>query len=360
MRRIKIGLIGLGEVAQVIHLPVLELLKDRFEISAVCDISDTLVEAIGMRYGVPESGRHPDYAGLVRQPDLDAVMVLNPDAMHASCAIAALRAGKHVFVEKPVCLTLEDAEAVIAAEREAGKQVMVGYMRRFAPAFRAAIAELQHLGPVQYAHLRAIIGANALFVEQTSRVLRPADVAPADLEALERQREDQLRAALGGEASAQEKRWYRLLNGLSSHDLSAMRQLLGMPRAVVSSVVCGNYGHFVFDYGGFIASYEVGTDRQRRFDAGIEVFGTHKTVKVQYNTPYIRQLPTLLHVRETDGDTDAEREVRPTFKDAYVAELEHWHAVVAQGADPVCTAEDALQDLVLFRQIMARLVEVRE
>ncbi|WP_461671286.1 Gfo/Idh/MocA family oxidoreductase, partial [Mycobacterium tuberculosis] len=88
-----VGIIGLGEVAQVIHLPVLELYPDRFRIHALCDISPTLVREMGAKYKVDHL--YGEALELVKQPDLDVVFVLNSDEYHAECAIAAADAGKH-------------------------------------------------------------------------------------------------------------------------------------------------------------------------------------------------------------------------------------------------------------------------
>jgi predicted dehydrogenase len=152
MQRVRVGVIGLGEVAQIIHLPILEALADRFAIGAICDISPGLLALVGDRYGVER--RYDDPLALVRQPDLDAVFVLNSDEYHADCTIAALRNGKHVLVEKPMCLTLAEAEQIIAARDAAGVQVMVAYMRRFAPAFVQAVREVRALGAINYARPR--------------------------------------------------------------------------------------------------------------------------------------------------------------------------------------------------------------
>ena len=100
------------------------------------------------------------------------------------------------------------------------------------------------------------------------------------------------------------KNAYRLLCGLSSHDLSAMRELIGFPKRVVSAVQWngGRYINAIFEHDDFRASFETGVDQQRRFDAHLEVFSDTKQIKIQYNTPYIRQLPTTLSIKETIGE----------------------------------------------------------
>src|SRR5689334_16087591 len=91
MQRIRVGVIGLGEVAQIIHLPILQALADRYEIGALCDVSPGLLAAMGERYRVER--RYADAHELVAQPDLDVVFVLNSDEYHAEHTIAALQHG---------------------------------------------------------------------------------------------------------------------------------------------------------------------------------------------------------------------------------------------------------------------------
>ena len=100
---------------------------------------------------------------------------------------------------------------------------------------------------------------------------------------------------------------------------------------------------------------ETGVDDQRRFDAHIEVYGPTTSIRIQYDTPYIRHLPTTLVIQETAGDAFRETVVRPTFKDPYTHELEHFHDVVVGEATPKTTPEDFGEDLRLFRGIVRTL-----
>lgn len=98
MKRLRVGVIGLGAIAQIHHLSNLEQLSDRFEIGHVCDLSPQLVEAIGERYGVRR--RSFDWREACSDPDLDAVVLLNSGS-HGPQARMALENGLHVFAEKP-------------------------------------------------------------------------------------------------------------------------------------------------------------------------------------------------------------------------------------------------------------------
>jgi predicted dehydrogenase len=354
MTKIKVGVVGLGEVAQVIHLPILHTQSDLFEIAAICDISQQLLTALGERYRVSAEHRYTRYEDLARQSDLDAVLILNSDEYHTEAALAAIAQGKQVLIEKPMCLTRQEAEAIIAARKKANVQVMVGYMRRYAPAFVEAVRQLPTLGPIKYARVRDIIGQNSQFVEQSSVVIRPDDIPPEAMRDRAERARHLVETAIG-ETSAQLASTYRLLCGLSSHDLSAMRELLGMPARVVAAVQRGTFLNVLFAYENFVLSFETGIDHNRRFDAHIQVYGETKELRVQYDTPYIRQLPTRLFLTETLGQAFEERMIRPTYVDPYTLELQHFHDVVTRNVTPKTTAEDFLDDLDLFEMIITAL-----
>lgn len=356
MQRVRVGVVGLGEVAQIIHLPILQALADRYEIAALCDVSPGLLAAMGERYRVPEARCYADAHALAADPDLDAVFVLNSDEYHAEHAIAALNGGKHVLVEKPMCISPREADAMIAARDASGRQLMVAYMRRFAPAFVQAKQDAARLPKITYARVRDIIGANRLIIDQSSAVLRFDDI-PAPLQQDRMERARRLVAEAIGDAPPELAGTFRLLLGLGSHDLSAMRELLGHPQRVIaaSSWHGGKAIAAILQFDGYCATYETLVDQQRRFDAHIEVYGEETSFRIQYDTPYIRHLPTTLVTHETRGEAYVETTLRPTFKDPYTHELEAFHDVATGGAGPKTTAEDYAKDLRLFRDIVDAL-----
>jgi predicted dehydrogenase len=344
----------LGEVCQIIHLPILAALAERFEIAAICDISKQLLEVIGEKYRVKQ--RYEDALKLVEQSDLDAVFVLNSDEYHTEVAIAAANQKQHVFIEKPMCLTMAEADGIIAARDAAGVQVMVGYMRRYAPAFIQAVEEVKTCYPINYVKIRDIIGPNRLFTDQTSSVYRFTDI-PAEAAQDKTRRAEKLITEAIGDVPPRLKEVYRLLSSLSSHDFSAMRELIGMPKRVVAASQWKNglYCCAIFEYDGFHAVFETGIDQQRRFDANIEVYSDTKSVKIQYDTPYIRQLPVKLQIEETIAGAFQETTIRPSYEDAYTCELKYFYDVVTQGLKPKTSPEDYKEDLQMFKMIIEAL-----
>ena len=230
MESIRVGIIGCGEVTQIMHLPSLFQLNPLFEVTAICDVSQQVLAGVGDQWGIPQ--RYTDYRQMVVSDDVDAVLVASPHAHHTQNVLAALAAGKHVLVEKPLCFTLEESHEIIAAQQRAGVIVQVGYMRRYLPAFEQACQIVQAMPAIKLARVHDVIGRNALIIEGTSRVIRGNDIAPQIIEEGKKLQKDVLEQTLGP-VSAELESTYLMLLGLVSHDISAMREILGMPSSVL-------------------------------------------------------------------------------------------------------------------------------
>jgi predicted dehydrogenase len=356
MEPLRVGIVGCGEVVQIVHLPSLYRLADKFRVTALCDVSRTVLDGVGDHWTVAK--RYQDYQELVEQADVDVVLIANPHAYHAVVADAALAAGKHVMVEKPACLTLAQADALLTAQARAGRVVQVGYMRRYAPAFVAACQLVREMGDIRLARVHDVIGQNALIINATSRVIRGKDISSSVLAEGQALQNESVRAAIG-DAPADLQNAYMLMLGLSSHDTSAMRELLGMPTRVLSATQRGGgYLTATFDYGAYVAVFETGADWLPRFDAHLEVYGAKKVVRVQYDTPYVLNLPIHLIVSEANGQGGLiEQHVHPAWGDPFVAEWEAFYDNVANGHTPKTSLADYRQDLVLFKDMIARMRE---
>ncbi len=348
MEKVRIGIIGLGEVAQIVHLPILQSMPEKYEITAMCDLSLKLLTFMGEKYNVKKL--YTNAEELTAQKDLDAVFILNANEYHAECAIAAARNKKHVLIEKPLCLTIEDADAIIKARDEAKVQVMVAYMRRFAPAFIQAVEEVKRIGKINYVRVRDIIGPNSYFINQTGYSYRFDDITQEQINDRNMRNKSMIEKAIGN-IVPDLKNAYGLLCGLNSHDISAMREMIGTPKRV-SGASQWNQGLFmnaIFEYDGYNATFETGVDNVGRFDAHIEVYGDTKSIKVQYDTPYIKNLPITLTINGTNGDAYQETVYRPTYKDPYTLEIEYFYDALTKGTRIKTTVEDAKEDLKVFK-----------
>ncbi|WP_127753338.1 Gfo/Idh/MocA family oxidoreductase [Devosia sp. 1566] len=346
---LKVGLIGLGEVAQLMHLPLLAD-DQRFAITAISDVSLSLLDYIATRYGVPS--RHSTADALIADPSVDAVFILTPDHLHAELLEKSIRSGKHVFVEKPACLTVEQLEPILSVPRRDGQIVFVGYMRRFSRPFLELKRRRPPLAAIRHVRVRDIIREAPFFVGQTRNVFRPSDV-PAEVIAQGRaSTQAMLRSVMGEECPPEALRAYQVLTGLSSHSFSAMRDLLGPPKGVrYATQHKGETVIALFDYGHFTALYEAVIDDVSRFDAGIEVLTQTQHFKLNYDTPYIRNLPTRLEIT-TSSDTETATEIiGPVYEDPFRIELNAFLDSVRTGQPPRTGLEDSLEDLRLFREV---------
>ena len=125
--RLRFAVIGAGVIGDV-HSHALTDLDDA-ELVAIADIDEAKAAAMADKYGAPTFTA--DVAALLSRQDIGAVTVCTPSGLHADLAVAALNAGKHVVVEKPIDITLAAADRVIAAEEASGKKVAVISQHRF-------------------------------------------------------------------------------------------------------------------------------------------------------------------------------------------------------------------------------------
>jgi predicted dehydrogenase len=130
MKPVKIGLVGTGGISHAHMLGYSKLAEEgKVELVAACDLNVPRAEAWAKKYGFREVyGNHRE---MLEKSDLDAVSVCTWNNGHAPITIDALRAGKHVLCEKPPAMTVQEAEAMQKAERESGKTLMIGFVRRF-------------------------------------------------------------------------------------------------------------------------------------------------------------------------------------------------------------------------------------
>ncbi len=130
MEKIKVGVIGLGNIAQIIHLPILSKLEN-VQLVALCDTEFQRAKLLGERYKVKHIFQ--DYQDLLAMTDLDAVIIATPTNTHKEIAIAAIKAQKHCLVEKPLARTAKEAKEILDVLNKSNIKMMVGMNQRFRP-----------------------------------------------------------------------------------------------------------------------------------------------------------------------------------------------------------------------------------
>ncbi|KPM43795.1 hypothetical protein AK830_g2747 [Neonectria ditissima] len=365
-RVLQVGIIGAGDVAQIVHIPTLVLLSRLFKIAIIGDVSRKTADHCAAKFGIPWATT--DVADIFQDASIDVVFVTTSDEFHAPYTIAALNAGKHVLVEKPLTLSLQTAQTIIDAERAApnGARVFVGYMRRYAPSLQAFKREVATIESIKYARVRDIIGPNAYFIKQSGADPQKfLDDVPAEAGQDRKLRlQGLLEEAWGtpfADLSAAQMDYCTLLANLGSHGLSLMREVLGgLPEEVLASTDNARWYTSMFDYRNrtppydrYTAVYETGIDSVPRFDSEVAVFGENKSVTICHQTPFVKGLGITVEIDELNEHGEkCHRTLQASYEDAYTAELKDLYACIVEGKDIKTTAMDAVEDLKLFKMMM--------
>lgn len=137
---VKVGIIGCGAITQKVQLPQFKRCSNA-EVVAVADVNEKVAKEVAATFGVPKY--YTDWRQMLKQKDIDAVSIATPNFLHAPMAIAACNAKKHVLVEKPITVTMKDADAMIATAKKNKVILMVEQVHRFIPQHEKAHELLQ-------------------------------------------------------------------------------------------------------------------------------------------------------------------------------------------------------------------------
>ena len=142
MQKLKVGIIGAGRIGQV-HAKSITYHIPQAEIKAISDIYVQGAQKVAADLGIPNA--YADYHDILNDPEIEAVLICSSTDTHADIACEAAEAGKHIFCEKPVDLTVAKIKKVIAAVEKAGVKLQIGFNRRYDHNF-AHIKELANDG----------------------------------------------------------------------------------------------------------------------------------------------------------------------------------------------------------------------
>lgn len=148
--KIKVGIVGIGKIAQVTHLPIWKKL-DNVEIVGICDHNERVARGVAEKYKIKHVYKNPE--DLFKIEELDAVDICTPTQSHKELAVAALEHGKHVLVEKPMARNYKEAKEMVDCAIKHQKHLMVGMNVRFRQDARIlkTFTQKEELGDIFYA-----------------------------------------------------------------------------------------------------------------------------------------------------------------------------------------------------------------
>ncbi len=390
MDALRVGVVGLGVVAQVVYLPLLARRWDMFQVAAVCDLDRDHAEEVGRGLGARAYG---DPAEMLDAGGVDAVLVLTPGC-HGALVRAALERGHWVLCEKPLAYSRAEVRDLAAAGEA---RLMVGYMKQYDPAVQRLLECLHEVGgPECVRHLDVTVlhpsgESQRLFARaRASGSPRPERIAPY-LEAAERS----VTAAVGTAPERLRRLYSEVLLGSVSHELALMRlfaepspgpspwspqrpfqgpfQGSARPHRGQDSRIPPTVDHVaVWPPDAFPPSIEVtgalpGTPaaagRGRyglrwhylpsypAYHESVTLHHEHGSLELLFPSPYLLNAPTRLSVRSRVGTTERTM-VFLDVAEAFERQLVAFHRFVTQDEPPLTGLGGALRDIVAAQRII--------
>lgn len=349
MRRLRVGVIGCGAIAQIHHLPNLTALHEQFEVSMVCDVSPSAAAAAARQFHVPE---HVTDYRRVLDSDVSAVLLCHTDPK-TDAAIASLQAGKHVFIEKPVCFSLQEIDAMIAAQTS-GLVAQAAYVKVYEPGFEMAQKEVRSMEDIRFVQINHFHPDNSLHLNQLD-VKHFNDHPQGSLETAAQKRHAACRQAIG-EVDEELERAFYLVTGSMIHDLYTLRVMVGLPSHVISAEFWRE-GRAVtitlgFPNGARCVATWVDLPDLWDFYETLEIYGDAKRVLLSYPTGFARGIPCTLTVQGMD-ETGRSSRTKPAvdWESAFSRELRHFYSSVVEGVPNRTPLAEARHDVSLIIDI---------
>jgi predicted dehydrogenase len=353
---LRLGVVGLGAVAQAVHLPLLAKHPELFRISAVCDLSASTCAALGDRFGIDAAARFASAEAMLAGVDLDAIAVLTPGS-HGAIASAAARLGLAVFCEKPLAYTLAEADELAALE----PRLQLGYMKLYDPAVECARELLADRPPPRSIEVTVLHPPDAPQLAHAGLLPRAADIDDAVLADVGEADRACVRRALGDVPDELGRLYAEVILGSVVHDLAVIRYLVGGPleleyadRWETSVALAGRLpdGVRVSIRWHYLESYPA-------YREEVHVHEGKGTVALTFPAPYLLHVPTVLRVVDVGrGGAEQVSETRSTAE-AFERQWLAFAAFVNDGIPPRAGIAEGREDIVTCQRA-AGLLAARE
>ena len=301
-RLLRVGVLGCGPVAQFAHFDACRKARNA-ELYAICDVAEDLLERMAAAHQPRATYR--DFDRLLGDPQVEAVLLATADQYHVPLALKALAAGKHVLVEKPLGVTVEECEELRRRAASSGLVVQVGNNRRFDPGIAFAHRFLR-------GEVGQRMGLKAWYYDSTYRYTMTDNLQPIPVKSGRARRPE-------GDPKADRRRYFLLTHG--SHLVDSARYLGGEMAAVRARLLerFGAYSWFVsVDFAdGSLGHLDLTIALSGDFEEGFQVYGEHGSVTGKVFLPWYHKAS---HV-ECFSDKDRQFR-RPLGEDAYTYKLQ--------------------------------------
>lgn len=330
-RRIGYAVVGLGSYATRQIMPQFANC-DHSRLVALVSGTPAKLEQFGTQYDIPKTHRYSyaDFDRIRDNPDIDAVYIILPNALHAEYSIRAAQAGKHVMCEKPMAVSVAECQAMIAASKKANRKLMIGYRSRFEPYNRLAIDLAQ----------KAYVGKTQLVTSAHGFPIRP--------------NQWRLDKPLSGGGSMMD---------IGIYSLNAARYLTGENPVEVTAVQSTDKSdprfRTVEDRIAFLLRFPSGIVA----DCVSSYSSAHNSYRVSGTEGWIDMEPATSYVGQTmrirKGDKTEPRTIPDTGKSQFVGQLDHLSQCILENRTPIVAGEEGLADMRIIEAIYRSMKEHR-
>ncbi|MEM6712031.1 MAG: Gfo/Idh/MocA family oxidoreductase [Pseudomonadota bacterium] len=285
----RIGVLGAGPIAQFGHFEACSKASNA-ELYAICDVAEDLASRMAVTHGA--GNVYTNYDAMLADPKVDGVIVATSDAFHVPATLAALAAGKHVFCEKPLGVSVQEIlvleEAVIAS----GLVLQVGHMKRFDPGIEAAKAFID-------TKMGAMQALKAWYCDSTYRYTNTDAVQPLPIRSANAKKP-------AGDPKADKESYFMLAHG--SHLLDTARHL-GGPIVEVRARLSKKFGAYCWfiEVGfesGALGHLDLTVAVRMDWHEGFQIYGEHGAILGKtYNPWYYRSSEVDIFDEETEAST---------------------------------------------------------
>ena len=318
MRKLGVGVLGVGEMGKR-HAENLRRLVPEARLVAIADASAERARQVAAELEI--ENWHGSLESMLERKDIDAVLIATPDKFHAQAVETAVRAGKDVLCEKPLALNLPDAYAALDAVSKSGRRLQVGFMRRYDPAYAAAMKRIE----------AGEIGVPVIF-----KSLGRDQIAPP-------------LAAYQSNVNGM------LFYANTIHDFDLARWLMQDEVAIVNAYATTAIRPEVAKYGdivagvvnlqyrqGAIGNIESYAQAVYGYDVRTEIVGSKGTILVGS----LQQTPAVL-LSASGGERSLTDHFLTRFADAYLGEVRDFVHNILHDRAPRVTGEDGLKSLAI-------------
>jgi predicted dehydrogenase len=349
MAKLRMGYVGCGYMAQKVHIPNILALEEDCELAAIAEVRPELGKKVQRRYNIPKL--YTSHLELAQDDTVDAVGVSGSGTIQGDIARDLLLAGKDVFLEKPMAVSVRQADDILRAERESGRRLMIAYMKRYdkgnelIKSLLEQYRKTKEMGRLRYVRNQGIVG------DWIGGLDTPFDQTD----------EPYPQEVVNNWPEWLPEKYYRGYYGYLqqwTHNINLLRWFLDAGEQVnVRSVTLypddGMTGVTVFDMAGTIVSLESGYLTCHEWNEQTQIYFDRGWVKTEMPTLLLRSVPAGVEVYQ--GDQEIKKKTRLFPKDGrswmYSEEMKHFVNCILHDKTFRSPSSDAMTDVKLLEQI---------